>query len=1081
MHKLANLSLANRALIALVTVFVMIFGVITTTQLKQELIPSLSIPTAFVSSTYQGASPQVVDEKVTVPVEQAVLTVSGLESTTSTSRAGSSQVVVNFKYGTNMANAQQQLQAAVGRLGPVLPDGVDAQVVTGSLDDFPVQVLSVTSSLSTRTLADRLTTIAQPELQKIDGVRSVGLSGAPVRRVLVRLDLDKLSKAGLSAQAVTQTLQTAGSVASGGNLAQDDRTITVNVGQRLTSAEDVAALPLVNAAGKSYPLSDVASVTDQDAPATSISRTDGKPSLTLAVTKTPEGNTVEVSNAVKDALPDLAKRLGGDVVFTPVFDQAPFITQSIDDLTTEGGLGLIMAVLVILLFLLSVRSTLVTAISIPVSVLITMIGLRVGGYSLNILTLGALTIAVGRVVDDSIVVIENIKRHLSYGEEKRTAILTAVREVAAAVTAATITTVAVFLPIGLVGGQVGELFRPFAVTVGLALVSSLLVSLTIVPVLAFWFLPSPRGIVDPVVVRDRAEARERRSWLQRGYVPIIRSAVRHPVVTLLIGLVVLGGTGALAPYLQTNFLGSSGQNTLTVTETFKPALSLDERSAQAAQVEKALESVGGVTTVQTTVGSNGGSEAVFTGQSSATAQFALTTDPDGDQGAIENDVRTAVGRLSGLGDLSVSATQGGGFGGSTVEVNVFGPDDKTLTTATEAVLARMKAVPGVTDVTSSLAADQPTIQVSVDRAEAAKYALSEADVAQQLRGVLAPAQVSSIETGGTTQNVVLTTGDAPVGLAELRKAKINGTKVVTRTATTPTRPGQPSVPGTPVTSQEPTEVALGDIATVTEKNVATTVARNDGQRSATVSLTPTEDNLRTVNADVTSALAAMSLPPGATTELGGVSADQSNAFGQLGLALLVAVAIVYVVMVATFKSLIQPAILLVSVPFAATGALIALLVTGTPLGVPSLIGLLMLVGIVVTNAIVLIDLVNTYRHQGQTISDALINGARQRLRPILMTAVATILALTPMALGLTGGGVFISQPLAIVVMGGLISSTLLTLILVPVLYELIERGKERAHDRRERRRSVQGVRPTTPVSPSDVDQPVPVGPRHAAR
>lgn len=1052
MGKLADLSLRNRALIALVTVFVMAFGVITTTQLKRELIPSLSIPTAFIASTYEGASPQVVDERVTLAVEQAVLTVDGLESTGSTSTAGSSQVVVNFAYGTNMANAQQQLQAAVSRIAPTLPDGVDSQVITGSLDDFPVQVLSVTSELAERTLADRLTTIAQPELEKVDGIRGVAVSGVPERRVLVRLDLDKLDKAGLSAAAVSQTLQAAGSVASGGNLAEDDRTITVNVGRRLTSAKGIAELPLVNADGDDYTISDVATVRAEDAPATSISRTDGKPSLTVAVTKTPAGNTVEVSNAVTAALPGLSERMGGGVTFTPVFDQAPFITQSIEDLTTEGGLGLVMAVLVILVFLLSVRSTLVTAISIPVSVLITMIGLRVGGYSLNILTLGALTIAVGRVVDDSIVVIENIKRHLSYGEEKLSAIRTAVREVAAAITAATITTVAVFLPIGLVGGQVGELFRPFAVTVGLALLASLLVSLTIVPVLAYWFLRTPRGAVHADEVRAQAEETERRSRLQRGYVPLIRAAVAHPVVTLLVGLLVLGGTAALAPLLQTNFLGSSGQNTLSVTQTFAPALSLDTRARQAARVEAVLAKVKGVKTVQTTVGSSGGSEAVFTGQSAGTAQFALTTDPDGEQDVITADVRAAVEPLRGVGQLGVSATQGGGFGASTVDVNVFAPDDAILTEATKAVLSRMRSVPGTADVTSSLAADQPTIQVSVDRAKAAAYQLRESDVAQQLRGVLAPAQVSTIETGGSTSDVVLSSGDAPVGLAELRRTRMTGVRTVTRTPpSAPDPSGQPVPPAVPVTTQEPTEVRLDDIADVTQVDVVTTVSRTDGQRSATVALTPTEDNLGAVNTAVASAMAEVRLPTGATTEIGGVSADQSKAFGQLGLALLVAIAIVYVVMVATFKSLLQPAILLVSIPFAATGALIALLVTGTPLGVPALIGLLMLVGIVVTNAIVLIDLVNTYREQGQSVSDALVNGARQRLRPILMTAVATILALTPMALGLTGGGVFISQPLAIVVMGGLISSTLLTLVLVPVLYELIERAKERAAWRRELR------------------------------
>ena len=613
MYKLAVLSLRNRALIALVTLFVMVFGVITTGQLKQELIPSISIPTAVVVTTYPGASPQVVEERVTVPVEQAVRGLSGLDSMSSESQTGTSTVTVNMQYGSQMSTVQQDLQAAISRIKGILPDDADSQVITGSLDDFPVVQLSVTGDSSAGKLADQLRTLVVPALEKLTGVRSVSVSGAPERRVKIDLDMKKLAAAGLGPEDVSTALQASGMVASAGTVADGNRSLAVTVGKRMTSAKEVADVPLLSKTGKKLTIDDVAAVSADNAPATSIARTNGRQSLALSITKTPDGNTVDVSDAVNAALPGLAEKLGHGAAFTTVFDQAPFISQSISDLITEGGLGLVMAVLVILVFLLSLRSTLVTAISIPVSVLITMIGLKVSDYSLNILTLGALTIAIGRVVDDSIVVIENIKRHLSYGEEKMAAIITAVREVASAITAATITTVAVFLPIGLVGGQVGELFRPFAVTVGLALLASLLVSLTIVPVLAYWFLRGPSGAVNPGTVQAEAEAKEHRSLLQRGYLPVLRVAIRRPLITILVAVLVLGGTVALTPFLKTNFLGESGQNTMSVQQKFAPALSLKTQEEKAVKVENALRGVAGVTTVQTTVGSSGGAEAAFTG------------------------------------------------------------------------------------------------------------------------------------------------------------------------------------------------------------------------------------------------------------------------------------------------------------------------------------------------------------------------------------------------------------------------------------------------------------------------------------
>ena len=353
------------------------------------------------------------------------------------------------------------------------------------------------------------------------------------------------------------------------------------------------------------PLGDVASVDLVAEEQASITRTNGAEALSLMITATQDADIVAVSHAVDDALADLGDELD-DLELTVMFSQAPFIEESIQHLAIEGLLGLVFAIIVILIFLLSVRSTLVTAISIPLSVLVTFIGLNLGGYSLNMLTLGALTIAIGRVVDDSIVVIENIKRHLGYGEAKQHAILAGVREVAGAITSSTLTTVAVFLPIALVGGLVGELFAPFALTVTIAMLSSLLVSLTIVPVLSYWFLKQPKNIVDTETTRREAEEKEHRGWLQRAYTPLLRGTQKHPVITLTASVLLLVITLGMVPLLKVDFLGSTGQNTLNLTQTFEDGTDLETISAGAEQVEDALLEVDGVEDVMLTAGTGGG-------------------------------------------------------------------------------------------------------------------------------------------------------------------------------------------------------------------------------------------------------------------------------------------------------------------------------------------------------------------------------------------------------------------------------------------------------------------------------------------
>ncbi|TCL85438.1 MULTISPECIES: efflux RND transporter permease subunit [unclassified Rathayibacter] len=1054
MHLLAVLSMKNRALIALVTVVIAVFGGVALTGLKQEVAPSISFPQLAVISSYPGAAPEVVNDDVSTPIETAIQGVPGLETTSATSSTNSSLISASFAYGTDLATAEQKILQAINRIKSTLPDGVDPQVVTGSFDDLPVLQLAVSSDGDAKALADRLRTSVIPDLEKVDGVREVALVGESAQRVTITPDDTALAAAGLSTADIRTALQQNGVLVAGGEITQDGSTFSVQSGVKLDSTDAIAALPLIPSASAAAlaptapatapTLGSVATVAVTDAPITSISRVNGQPALTLSITKLPAANTVEVSTGVTALLPDLEASLGENATFTSVFDQAPYIQDSIESLAQEGALGLVFAVLVILLFLLSVRSTLVTAISIPTSVLITFIGLQTAGYTLNILTLGALTIAIGRVVDDSIVVIENIKRHLDAGEERAATIAVAVREVAGAITASTITTVAVFLPISFVGGTTGELFRPFALTVSIALLASLLVALTIVPVLAYWFLrPSKRPGVreaaqaalaeergaagetaaaapeaEPEHARHSARATPRRAaGLQRVYGPVIAWTLQHSVATVLLALLVLVGTGALYPLMKTSFLGASGQNTFTVTQTVPDGQSLDAQDATAQQASAAILEVGGVETVQLSIGSAGGGlQSAFGGGGGGTSiRYSVTTDESADQETVQADVRTALGSVASADDISVAASSG--FGASSnIEVDLSTASQSDLQSANDALLAALRGTDGISQAESNLSSSLPYIAVRVDRAAAADAGLTEVAVGTLVSQALQPTQTGSVVIDDRTLSVYLADAQPPATLDELSALEI------------PTRTGT-----VPLTSLAVVEQTDGPASITTER----------GQRTATITVTPEGDDLASANVAVQSAIDDTELPAGVTASLGGVTADQSDAFSQLGIALLVAILIVYVVMVATFRSLLQPLLLLVSVPFAATGAILLQVLTGVPLGVPSLIGVLMLIGIVVTNAIVLIDLVNQYRERGMPVREALLHGTERRLRPILMTALATIFALLPMALGITGHGGFISQPLAIVVIGGLVSSTVLTLVVLPVVYNLVEGYRER--------------------------------------
>ncbi len=1073
MFRLATASLANRSVVGLLTVLVIGAGLLSATALKQELLPSFEVPQASIVTAYPGASPEIVDAQVSSVIEDQVRTLDNLVNVRSTSSANLSVVRVEFDFGTTTSDVEEKLNSVIASVQDSLPGDVAPRVISGSFDSVPIIVLSVASTTGDNdSLAEILADVAVPILSQVPGVQEITVAGGKKKQITLDLKADVLRENGLTQQNIVEALRANGFVIPAGSILDNAGELQIEVGTQVNSLQDFNKLPLISAnpqanqaaaaaaaqaaaaqaaaaaAAQGAPgqapapgaqapevpaapeilsIEDVADVTYDYEPVTSISRTNGLDSLGIQVTKTQDGNTVAISNAVEAKIEELTEKLGGNVEINSVFDQGPFVEKQLENLTIEGTLGLTFAILIILVFLGSIRSTLVTAISIPTSLLITFAGLLISDYSLNLFTLSALTIAVGRVVDDSIVVIENINRHLSYGEEKKSAIIQAVKEVAGAITSATITTVAVFLPVALVGGVVGELFRPFSLSFTIALLASLIVSLTIVPVLAYWFLKAPKvvGLVSEMnqqqvsdqmeKAREFEEQKERRSWLQRGYIPILRTTQAHPVVTLIASAAVLGFTFSLVPQLKTDFIGDFGGDTFSVRQELPAGSTFEQRDKASEIVEDLILEQDGVETVLATFGGRADGRVNFGGNANATTiQVSLAKDADGD--VIKEAIQDGIDARSDIGETSISAGGGPGVGGSgTIDIKIAGTSDEALFEAVDRVRSGMTTVQNISEISSSLSEQQRTLKITVDRVKAAEYGLTEIQVSGLVSSTLRPSSIGDVNIDNEATPIFIVQENTPATLEEIREIQI------------PTRQGV---------------IELQEIATVQEVQAPVSITSEKGERVATVALTPDTDDLGAVTREVTAQLDEIDLPLGATATIGGVSAEQTESFQQLGLALLAAVAIVYLVMVGTFSSLVQPLILLISIPFAATGALGLLLLTDTPLGVPALIGMLLLVGVVVTNAIVLIDLINQYRKQGRSIQQSIMDGSRQRLRPILMTALATIFALSPLAFGITGGG-FISQPLAIVVIGGLVSSTLLTLVIVPVLYWLIEGRKER--------------------------------------
>ena len=664
---LTKIALRNRSIVGLAVLAVLVFGAFAITGLKQELIPDLTFPYLTVFTVAPGSSPKDVERTITTPLEQAVKATSGVKAFDSFSNDGVSIITIEYEFGTDMQEKEAEVQQAISGVQAMLPATAQAPAVAAlNFNSMPVVQLAVSSDLPPEQLAALLGTRVVPRLQGIDGVQAVTLSGVQQMQLEIRLDPEKVAALGVDptqiATAVTQANVTtgAGTVTSGSLVypvtvsasAQTEKAIEDLVlpsAAAVSAATSAAASASAASAPQGPPrrrprpaepvrLGDVADVKIGPAPLTAITRTNGESSIGISVSKASSGNTVDIANAIAEELPAISEDLGGQATVTTVVDQSVFVKDSISSLLREGLIGAAFAVIVIWAFLRSWRSTVIAGLSIPLSIIGALIILWSRGNSLNMLTLGGLTIAIGRVIDDSIVVIENIHRHLQEGDSIRSAAFTGTREVAGAITASTLTTVAVFLPLGFVSGLASEFFRPFALTVTFALLASLIVALMVVPVVATWMLSKRQ-----VGHRDEKEL----THLQNAYLPALKWALNHKILTLVAAFAVFAGTMMLSPLLKTNLFDSSGQNTVSITQTMPAGTSLDATMAAANKVEAVLGETEGIEVYQVTGGSTGSLFGAGGGvnASSNLATFAVTTDPDADKDAIMDELRAGVAEL----------------------------------------------------------------------------------------------------------------------------------------------------------------------------------------------------------------------------------------------------------------------------------------------------------------------------------------------------------------------------------------------------------------------------------------------------
>ncbi len=1015
--KITDFSIKRPLTIAVLVTVVMILGGVSLSRLNIDLYPEMNLPVAAVITEYPGAGPQEVENLVTRPLEAILGTVSDLDEIMSISSTGTSVVVVFFNWGTDMDFAALQMREKVDMIKPMLPDDASSPGVY-KMDPNMLPILQLAVSGSDPVKVTQVTKdIIQTRLERVSGVAAVRVEGASQREIQVLVDRARMQGYGFSLNQLVQLLQAENMSISSGHVEEGSKDLLVRATGEFKSIDEIRNLVLISPTGARVHLSDIAEVRDGVKDVTHMSRVNGAPGLSIMIYKQSTANTVQVARDVKKAMEELKADLPSDFQMGIVLDQSMFIEQSIQTVVKKILFGGLLAMLVMMVFLRNVRSTLIISTSIPISVVFTFVLLYFNDMTLNLLTMGGLALGVALIVDDSIVVLENIYRHRQQGYSLLDAARTATDEVGNAVIASTLTNIAVFLPVVFVEGLASQLFKPLALTVSFSVAASLVVALTVVPLLSSRYLKLTKPKEGTPSSRLFNASERWFDGLYERYRKLLAWSLGHRKIVVIAVTVMFFGSLALFPLVGAEFLPTMDEGYVKVQVDLPNGTALEETDRYIRDIESLGEKIPEVKNVYASVGFTG-SESMFGEVSSDRGQvyfeLAGKDERQRSSGEVAEEIRHLVRSIPGA-DIQVSATgpasEGMGMG-MPVQVNIKGDDLDTLERLAEEVVKHVEAVPGTRQVTSSLAEGLPEIRVEVDRERASMYGLGGAEIASALRTAIQGSVATRYRTG---EDEI----DVRVRLADADSIRVSDLKNLT------------------ITSRTGTVVPLGMVANIIEKEGPSSVTRKDMSRYVYVTADLSGRDLNSVMNDIRARLDEMPLPPGYSFEFGGQEQEMMETFGNLSLALVLAIVLVYLVMVAQFESLLYPFIIMFSVPVTVVGVVLSLLVTGQPLSVPAFIGLILLGGIVVKNAIVLVDYVNILRCRGQERNEAILNAGPTRLRPILMTALTGILAMFPLALGI-GEGAEGQTPLATVVVGGLLFSTLITLVFVPVMYTILD-------------------------------------------
>jgi len=1002
LKSIIRFSLNNKFALWILTLLVLFAGLYSGMNMKMETLPDITVPIVSVTTVLPGAAPEEVMEKLTKPIEQRTRNLKGVKVISSTSYENASSVIIEYSYETDMEKAEAEVKNILSEIK--LPTGTQAPSVSRiSLNAFPVLSMSISNDkMNLEQLTKEVEDEILPRFQGIEGVASIQVSGQNVKEGELAFKTDKLKQIGLTEEMVKGIIQASAISVPLGIYEFGDAEKALVVDGNITTENDLKNLVIV----PGVKLSDIADLSIIGK-AESISRTNGKDAIGFNVVKAADSNTVDVVNNVKAEIKELEGKNDGLSIVTTL-DQGKPIEDSVHTMLSKAVIGALFAVIIIMIFLRDIRSTIIAVVSIPLSILIALLILSQMDITLNIMTLGAMTVAIGRVIDDSIVVIENVYRRMALPTEKmkgKELILDATREMFVPILASTIVTIAVFLPLGLVSGMIGEIFLPFALTIVFALLASLLVAITVVPMLAHMMFR--KGMKAGKVHHDKP------GRLAEWYKGVLRWSLDHKLVTFGLATLLLIGSLFLLPVIGTSFIAGDEQKMMIVSYNPAPGETREQVEKMALDAEKKLLDREGVTVVQYAVGGQN----PFSPGASKQALFNLSYDEDyADFTAEKEKIVPLLQELGGKGEWKQQDFGGGGLGGSGVSMLVYGPDMSAVQPVVDDLMKKLADHKDLKNIDSSLSETYEQYRLVANQEKLSQNGLTAGQIAMALSPVRERPVLTTVEVDGEQFNVYV--------------------KVDTKTYT-----NKSDLENVKLTSQLGTEVALKDVVTIEEGQSPNTITSRDGRMYAEVSADVTASDVGKVSADLQKMIDASDLPAGVDIEMGGVTEQINESFMQLGLAMLAAIAVVYLVLVITFGGGLTPFAILFSLPFTIIGALVALLIAGETLSVTAMIGALMLIGIVVTNAIVLVDRVIQKEKEGLSIRESLIEAAGTRLRPILMTAIATVGALLPLAFGFESGGL-ISKGMAVTVIGGLTSSTLLTLIIVPIVYEFLNRKRK---------------------------------------